>query len=72
MSDVATLDFGLVAVGTGTWTSPDGYTWTRIADHLADGFSDIIVGGPGLIAVGGAETADGRAVAAVSIATPQG
>lgn len=72
MIDVATLDGGLVAVGTGTWTSPDGYTWTRIADHLGDGFSDIIVGGPGLIAVGGAETEDGGAVAAVSVATPDG
>ena len=72
MTDVATLDSGLIAVGTGTWTSPDGYIWTRIADHMLDGFSDIIVGGPGLIAVGGAETEDGNAVAAVSIATPQG
>jgi hypothetical protein len=72
MTNVATLEFGLVAVGTGTWTSPDGYTWTRIADHLLDGFSDIIVGGPGLIAVGGGETEDGVAVAAVSIAAPQG
>jgi hypothetical protein len=69
MTDVATLDSGLVAVGTGTWTSPDGYAWTRIADHLLDGFKDIIVGGPGLIAVGGSETEDGRTVAAVSIAS---
>ncbi|MCP3974282.1 MAG: hypothetical protein GY720_07300 [bacterium] len=69
MTDVATIDSGLVAVGTGTWFSPDGSTWTRIADHLLDGFREIIVGGPGLIAVGGSETEDGRAVAAVSIAS---
>lgn len=70
MTDVATLDSGLIAVGTGTWISPDGHTWTRIADHLLDGFRDIIADGPGLIAVGGSETEDGKAVAAVSIATP--
>jgi hypothetical protein len=76
MSDIATLDFGLVAIGTATWTSPDGYTWTRISDYFAhfnrDGFNDIITGGPGLIAVGGSETEDGRSVAAVSIAAPHG
>ena len=72
ITDVATLDSGLVAVGTGTWTSRDGYIWTRIADHLLDRFSDIIVGGPGLIAVGGAETEDGGSVAAVSVATREG
>ena len=37
-----------------------------------DGFNDILAGGPGLIAVGGAELEDGRAVAAGPIAARQG
>jgi hypothetical protein len=68
---------GLVAVGddeTGfpatvfpvVWTSPDGYTWTRVP-HDPSVFTeeaamvDVAAGGPGLVAVG----ADGRGSAAV-------
>jgi hypothetical protein len=46
---------GLVAVGRkAAWTSPDGFTWTRIADDVtARSFmTGVTAGGPGLVAVG--------------------
>ena len=46
---------GLVAVGRkAAWTSPDGVTWSRIADDVtARSFmTGVTAGGPGLVAVG--------------------
>jgi hypothetical protein len=64
MLSVAAGGPGLVAVGpdnwtagqarTPVWTSPDGFTWTRVPDDEAvrGVMFDVIAGGPGLIAVG--------------------
>ncbi len=65
---------GLVAVGWATgddgatdaavWVSADGYAWTRIEDEVVFGgpggqdISSVVVGGPGLVAVGGEQPAD--------------
>ena len=46
---------GLVAVGRkAAWTSPDGVTWTRIADDVTvrSFMTGVTAGGPGLVAVG--------------------
>ncbi len=72
MSAVTAGGPGLVAVGEGSypgtgtggfspvWTSTDGVTWSRVPDvnNIFDftGMSDVIAGGPGLIAVGGVES----------------
>lgn len=65
MGDVIRAGPGLVAVGTAdddaaVWNSPDGIDWTRVphsedifggeAEHYLNG---VVVGGPGLVAVGG-------------------
>jgi hypothetical protein len=44
--------FGESGGGTGAvWTSPDGYTWTQLPDRMS--IDSMVVGGPGLVAVGG-------------------
>ena len=59
--DVTAGGPGLVAVGeaggdAAVWTSPDGYTWSRIrltfADHGDSAIKSVTRGGPGLVAVG--------------------
>jgi len=67
---------GEAPVGTGdavVWTSPDGFTWSRVPHDVAtfggDGgqqMFDVTVGGPGLVAVGrDGPVADGEGNAAV-------
>jgi hypothetical protein len=70
MLSVAAGDFGLVAVGfdsadecgwdSAVWTSPDGYTWSRVPDERAcfvlggpyDRMMSVALGPSGLVAVG--------------------
>ncbi|NNF52998.1 MAG: hypothetical protein HKN03_01005 [Acidimicrobiales bacterium] len=69
---------GLVAVGadswlpelarTPVWTSPDGFTWTRVPDDetVRGSMTSVTAGGPGLVAVGsdriGSDTSEATAV----------
>lgn len=70
VSDIIVGGPGLVAVGGAgpggetkhatVWTSPDGYTWTRVPYDEATFGTDlsinaVTVGGPGLVAVGGVD-----------------
>ena len=87
ISDVVATDRALIAVGTrvlgwedpldmrfvGTvWTSPDGLTWTRLADEdgtfSGDGhtsLASITVGPHGLVAVGAVGAGEGSTIGAV-------
>jgi hypothetical protein len=57
---------GLVAYGgeyrgAVVWTSSDGLAWTRVPDELGPGqFTDVAIGGPGLVAVGWGGEVEGR------------
>jgi hypothetical protein len=51
-------EFSMDGEGGGViWTSPDGFSWSRLADDeaISDGGSlfGVVAGGPGLVAVGG-------------------
>jgi hypothetical protein len=65
MSTVVAGETGLVAAGSlsdpyqaAVWTSRDGLRWTRVHSSTLDmaSISDVIAGGPGLVAVGDAVT----------------
>jgi len=76
MNEVAVGGPGLVAVGIASsdrdtdaavWTSPDGLTWTRVPhDETVLGgpgtqfMASVVVGGPGLVAVGYDSSGDGQ------------
>jgi len=61
--DLYAVDEGLVAIGPdATWSSSDGYTWTRIADHSTDEANDVVTARSGFIAVGGDEDKASTAV----------
>ena len=61
MSSVAAVGDGFVAVGSwadaNVWTSPDGFSWTRVPDDDTVFGEDtsmhkVITGGPGIVVLG--------------------
>ena len=77
MSDVTAGGPGLVAVGEGAWTSPDGINWSRVPhDEAVFGgatMHSVTAGGPGLVAVGWDDhPEDARIVIAVAFTSVDG
>ena len=76
MNSVTVGGPGLVAVGPGAWTSPDGITWSRVPpDFGVFGYVNlnaVIAGGPGLVAVGWGKNPGSGSGAGMVFTSPDG